>query len=580
MDQVEQIREKIDIVSLISEYIPLKKAGRNFNSVCPFHNEKSPSFVVSPERQIWHCFGCGRGGDVYSFIMEYENIEFVEALRMLAKKAGVTLKNGESNFSSSKKEKIYEINKIASQYYNYVLLKHPSGKEALNYLINKRGLSEKLINTYNIGFSSTGRRDITNYLINKKGFSKNDLIDAGISFQKEGSTYDFFRNRIMFPLIDHRGNIIGFSGRKLTETGFGPKYINTKETYVYHKGSTFFGLNKAKDDIKKEGVAIVMEGEFDVISAFSQGFRNVVALKGTAFTPEQALLLSRFASKVALSFAAGSEALKRSIPVLEKTGLSISVIKLDGKDPDEVIKKDPIIFKKAVKNDIEVYDFLISKLVNENDITKASGKKKVSDEILPLISSIQNEVVKEHYIKKLSKEIDTSYDSLAKQIYKKESEKTEKVFQKIQNKDRREVLEEYLLALILQSKSPKESLIKSKDVLPLYDFKIISIGKIYEEISRNIKKSSTFNLNLFSKNLPKELFPTYDKCFLIPLPKFENSSKYEDEIVKVSKELKIFYLKEKVKKISTDLKNKETDYKEMEKIREEIAKITIQLSAQ
>lgn len=341
-------------------------------------------------------------------------------------------------------------------------------------------------------------------------------------------------------------------------------------------------MNIAKDDIKKQEFSIVVEGEFDVISAYSEGFKNVVALKGTAFTEQQALLLSRFAPKVSLCFdedEAGFIALKRSIPILEKRGLSISVVKLNGKDPDEVIKNDPIEFKKAVKNDVEVYDFLIDKLVKENNISSASGKKKVADDILPLISEIQNEVVKEHYLKILSKKLDTSFESLYKQLNKKEDSKKEIVFQKIQNKDRREVLEEYLLALILQGEIPKELFVKSNDVMSGYEFKILSIGKIFKEMRIFIKNNSRFNLNNFSSTLSKELMATYDKCFLIPLPKFENYTKYEDEVIRISKELKIFSLKEKVKKISNELKGKDANIEDIEKIREEIAKITSQLSS-
>ena len=582
MDQASQVREKIDIVALISDYLKLKKAGRNFTTICPFHSENTPSFVVSPERQIWHCFGCGKGGDAFSFLMEYESLEFIEALRILAKKAGVELKFSDISATSSKKEKIYSLNKLAASFYNYILLNHSIGKNALEYLIKKRGLSQNLIKTFNIGFAPPGRNSLSNYLINKKKHNQWDLIEAGLVFKKDGNIFDFFRERIIFPLIDHRGNIVGFSGRHITENGFGPKYINTKDTLVYHKGSMFFGLNAAKEETKKQGVVIVMEGEFDVISAFSQGIKNTVALKGTALTEQQALLLSRFAQKVSLCLdkdEAGLTALKRSIPVLEKRGLSISVVEYGGKDPDDAIKKSSVNFKKSLKNDIDVYDFLISKLTEENDPASATGKRKISDEILPLISAVQNEVVKEHYLKKLSQVIDTSYESLITQLYKKEESKTEKVFKKIQIKDRREILEEYLLANILQNSSESNLFIKSKDILTPYEFKILSLGKIFSEIASSFKKSKELSINTFSKNLPKELLPAYDKCFLIPLPKLESAERLETEVLKVSKELKIFYLKEKISKIGTSLKGEKTSLTEIEKIRDEIAKITTQLSS-
>lgn len=580
MDQASLVREKIDIVAFISEYIPLKKMGRNFTSTCPFHNENSPSFVVSPERQIWHCFGCGKGGDVFSFLMEYENMEFIEALRILGKKAGVEIKNTGSSLSTSKKESIFSLNKMAADYYNYVLTKHKAGEKAMEYLINTRGLNEKLIKTFNIGFSPNSGDDLSKYLISKKNFKPSDLVEAGLSLQKGSRTIDFFRGRIMFPLIDQRGNICGFSGRSIGNEDFGPKYINTKDTLVYHKGSMFFGIDIAKEDIKKEGFTIVMEGEFDVISSFKEGIGNVVALKGTALTENQALLLSRFAPKVALCLdqdLAGINAMKRSLPVLEKRNLQISIIDLNEKDPDEAIRSNPLEFKKAIKNQVEVYDFLIDKLTSEYDADSAIGKKNITDEILPLISSINNEIIKEHYLKKLSEKINISFDSIEKQIEKKENYKEERILVKKTNQNRREVLEEYLLALILQSVNPTESIVKSRDILSEYSFETPSVGKIFAEII-SVMHAKEFDIKSVSKNISPELLPIFDKCFLLPLPKFENSIKYDEEIIRVSKDLKVFFLKERIKEISKNLKAKNSD-EEIEKMKEEISSITAALAS-
>lgn len=583
MDQASQVREKTDIVALISEYLPLKKMGRNFTAVCPFHQENTPSFVVSPERQIWHCFGCGKGGDVFTFLMEYENLEFIEALRILAKKAGITLKTTGVSFSASKKEAIYSINNLAAEYYSYVLTKHSAGKKALEYLEKKRGLNEKLIKTFNIGFSPLSGEDLSHFLIGKKKFDKQALMEAGLSFQKGPQVFDFFRGRIMFPLIDQRGNIAGFSGRNMSDEGFGPKYINTRDTLVYHKGSMFFGLSIAKDEIKKIGTTIVMEGEFDVISAFKEGVANAVALKGTALTENQAMLLSRFAPRVALCLdqdSAGIEAMKRSIPVLEKRGLTITVITTEEKDPDEAIKKDPLAFKKSIKNDREVYDFLISKLILENDIKSGIGKKKVADEMLPLINLIQNEVVKEHYLKKLSEAIDTSYDALEKQLDKKpDNTPTEDTLKKTQKIDRREMLEEYLLSLIIQAPEPREKLVTAKDILTQYKFQISSIGKIFAELLNAYGKRERLDLKNISSYLDTELMSEFDKCFLVPLPKFENSEKYQEEIVKVSNDLRILYLKEKIKDIGIKLRNDGNKSDEIETLKREISDITSQLSS-
>jgi DNA primase len=341
----------------------------------------------------------------------------------------------------------------------------------------------------------------------------------------------------------------------------------------------FFGLNLAKDSVKKEESTIVMEGEFDVITAFKEGITNVVALKGTALTENQALLLSRFAPKVLLCLdqdGAGIEAMKRSIPVLEKRGLQIAVIIPDGKDPDEALKNNPSGFKKAVKNDVEVYDFLLDKFALENNPDSAIGKKKISDEMLPLISNIQNEIIKEHYLKKLSETISTSYDSLLRQIENKKVEKEEKPFQKAQKQNRNELLEEYLLALLIQSSDSKRMLIKAKDILNKYEFSLPAVGKIFADIL-SVINAKEFDLKSASRNLSQELLPIFDKCFLIPLPKFEDAVKYEEEIMRVSKELKLIHLKERIKQISRELKGKDEAEEEVEKIKEEIASITSQI---
>src|SRR3990167_3963768 len=453
MDQVTQIREKIDLVSLISEFIPLKKAGRNFKANCPFHNEKTPSFVISPERQIWHCFGCGKGGDCYTFLMEYEHIEFPEALRLLAKRAGITLVNANYDTSiSSKKEKLYQINGLASEFYHYILTKHGAGKKALTYL-KERGLTDRLMETFMLGFAPNGNI-LSKYLIGKKQYKKEELIDAGLAFERGRDIVDFFRNRIMFPLYDHRSNVVGFSGRVFgTTSDVSSKYINTRDTLVYHKGELFFGLNITKDAIKKANQAIILEGEFDVISCFHNGITNVVAVKGTALTQQQAKLLSRFCDKVTVCFdadKAGQDAIKRSLPVLEKQNLTTTVVVVPlGKDPDELLKENPGLFKKAIREDEGIYDYLLRVTIDQNDKKTIEGKRKISQSILPIISGIANEIVKEHYLRKLSIELETSFESVLKEnekFGKKESLREERKPEK-QKRSREEVLEEYLLSL-------------------------------------------------------------------------------------------------------------------------------------
>jgi DNA primase len=557
MDQVQEIREKIDIVSFMSEYLPLKKAGRNFKTNCPFHNENTPSFVVSPERQIWHCFGCSKGGDAFTFLMEYENLEFPEALRILAKKTGIVLR--ESSFKTSEyseKEKIFSINNYALKFYNFILTEHKAGNNALDYLINKRKITRSAINTFEIGFSPLSGNALCEFLIKKKNFTIKDLLIAGVATEIRGEAYDFFKGRIMFPLFDHRGNVTGFSGRGLSDNDI-PKYINTKETAVYHKGNMFFGLNVAKEEIKKKQDAIIVEGEFDAISLFEENIKNVVAIKGTALTEGQVALLSRFTQRVTLCLdqdSAGFEATKRSLEVLEKKGLSVDTIVLkNAKDPDEAIKEDVLGFKKSIKDKIGIYDYLIEKYLSQNDSNSAVGKKEITDNLLPLFSNITNEIIKEHYLKKLSKILDTSYESLLKETEKNKAKiLEEKVVILPKNKrSEREIIEEFVLALILQSNKSKQIITANKEFLQKYIFEKSALGKLCKSLIEYFELSDKFDSGKFSKALSGELMHAYDVCLLYPLSKFgldeSNELKYNQEITKKIDRLKEFNLKDKIK---------------------------------
>jgi DNA primase len=572
MDQTEKIREKIDIVALLSEHLTLKKAGRNFKANCPFHNEKTPSFVISPERQIWHCFGCGKGGDCFTFLMEYENLEFPEALRILAKKAGVELKDYVFNKGvQSKKEKILNLNEKAGKFYSYLLEKHPVGKKALTYLLETRKIPQALVDSFGIGFSPAVGNSLSNYLIKKKGFNKFDLLEAGLSFEGRGQTNDFFRGRLMFPLKDHRGNIVGFSARLLGEdkTSDGPKYINTKDTPAYHKGELFFGLDRAKDEIKKLNQAIIVEGEFDVISCFKEGIRNVIAIKGTALTESQAALLSRFCQKVTLCLdqdEAGFEATKRSLTVLEKRNLVTTIIIMpNGKDPDEAIKDDPTAFKKAVKNDVGVYDFLIEKIISRKNKTSVDGKREITDELLALFAQITNEVVKEHYLKKLSKDLDISIDALQKQLEKVQTgAKAEEVKVTRQSKSsRRDMLEEYLLSLIVQQDKAKELFLLADNELKTYEFETPAIKKIMDHLAIFFKNIDSFDQKKFANGLPRELLPVFDSCFILPIPDILEQDSLKEEIIKTARDLNTIYTKSRITDLSRQIKEgKSSDSKE------------------
>ncbi|MEK7160206.1 MAG: DNA primase, partial [Patescibacteria group bacterium] len=594
-----EIREKIDIVSFISEYLPLKKMGRNFKANCPFHSENTPSFVVSPERQIWHCFGCNKGGDAYTFLMEYENMEFPEALRALAKKTGVTLRQSQFKQGEySEKEKIFTINALALKFYHYILTTHKAGKLALSYLTKERKLGKGMIETFELGFSPNTGSSLSDYLVKKKNYKNKDLILAGLSIERNGKLYDFFKNRIMFPLFDHRGNVVGFSGRSLeteshplsrlrSQAGSfanaqsAPKYINTKETSVYHKGSMFFGLNSAKEEIKQKQNAIIVEGEFDAISLFQEGIKNAVAIKGTALTENQVNLLSRFTPKVTLCLdqdSAGFEATKRSLEVIEKKGLATSTIVLkNAKDPDEAIKKNPGEFKKALKESVEIYDYLIEKFVLENNKNSASGKKIVTDNLLPLFFNISNEIIKEHYLKKLSKILDISFESLSKETgkFSKKNQEDKITIPKKDKKGRRELLEEYLISLIVQNENSKEEVVEVKKIISDYKFETPSLEKILENIYLYFEEKDKFDDQDFVKNLSKELLAAFNMCYLLPLPKFATELRHEEELKKVAKELLTIFIKDKVKLISEEIKQKENDKnpKKLEDLKKEFTRL-------
>lgn len=563
MDQVSLIRDKIDIAAFIGEFVTLKKAGRNFKANCPFHSESTPSFMVSPERQMWHCFGCGKGGDIYSFLMEYERVEFPEALRMLAKRAGIELVSRQfSTGVSSKKEQIYQINNLAKEFYHYVLTKHAAGKKALEYVM-ARGISEKMIETFQLGFAPGNGTALINYLLNKKKYKKEEVIEAGLAVQTSNRLIDFFRGRLMFTLIDHRDNVVGFSGRILDNNPNVSKYVNTRETLAYHKGEHVFGLNVTKDAIRRENHVIIAEGEFDVISCFQHGISTVVAVKGTALTENQVNLLARYAQKITFCFdgdKAGFEAMKRSLPIVEKKDLTPTVIEIPGgKDPDESLQKEPGIFKKAVREDISIYDYLFKKTFALYDIQTAEGKRQASIQLLPFIANIKNEIIKEHYIKQLSQKLDTSRESIGRELQRITKNIEVKIPQSPpkQKQTKEEMLEEYLLALILQSNHPKSLFDKAITILSDTMSKERAYHKIMDQLFKHFEHTDNFDGKKFSDNLPKELVESYDKCFLRPLPIFEDQDKLGKEVEKISHQLKRLYLQQKLKQLAEAITKKE-----------------------
>ncbi len=440
MDEIEQIKDRLDIVDVVSNYLTLKKAGTNLKANCPFHNEKSPSFMVSPERQTFRCFGCNEGGDIFTFIEKMEGVDFYNALKILAERAGVTLKSnsvkfGEREFKSDKKTKIYEINDWTKKLYHKILIDHPKAEKARKYIKN-RGLSEKTVEEFEIGYAPNSWELLVNFL-KKKGYEENEITQAGVAIKNDkGGVYDRFRGRIIFPINNIMGLTVAFTSRILESNSEQAKYINSSESPVYTKGKTVYGLDKAKMHIKEKDLAVFVEGNMDVIACHQAGFQNVVATSGTAITPEQLKILNRYASVIALSFdhdEAGETAMKRAITIALQNDINTKIISIEGpyKDPDEAIKADPKNWERAIQNSKPSLEYWIDLLVRKNPDLSVLTKKSIAKEILPVIKTIFSDIEKEYYIKYLAKKLSvaekTIYSALEKAKKPEDNSKAEDV---------------------------------------------------------------------------------------------------------------------------------------------------------
>lgn len=572
MNDVELIKSKIDIVDYLSGFITLKKAGRNFKALCPFHSEKTPSFVISAERQSWHCFGaCGEGGDVITFLQKWENLEFVEALKILAEKTGVTLSNQSSSDSSQIKEKLYAINHLASEFFNYLLTSHKLGKRAMEYL-KKRGIKEATIKTFSLGYAPESWDSLYKFL-SKKGHTTTDIATAGLLVKTDkGNYYDRFRGRLIFTLRDQRGNIVGFSGRKLPgEEEKQAKYINTSETPVYIKGNVLYGLDVTRNAIKEQSKAVVVEGEFDMLSSFQNGVANVVAIKGSALTEGQVLLIRRYTENVALALDsdfAGNEAARRGIEIAESSGLLLKVVQLPyGKDPFECIEKSSHLWKDAVDNAIPVYDFVIKNALSKYDKNDVSGKRKIGNEIVPFLAKINNPIIQSHYVKFAARELMVNEESIISLISQqiKKGKINEIKVETLVKTNREELLEEHLLSLIIQSENPKEVFTQVFSELKIDDFVIPPIRKIMDNLTVYFKKQEKFEIKEFTEILTPEVLPAFDRCFMTDISVILQDKKHFDkEMSNVIFDIKKIALRRKVNDLATKIRKMELEGKEDE----------------
>ena len=434
-ETIEEVRQANDIVDVISQYVHLKRSGRNFFGLCPFHNEKSPSFSVSPDKQIFHCFGCGVGGNVFTFLTKIEGINFVEAVQTLAERANIQLPTFENNVDKAKEElkaKVYKVNEFTAEYYHENLYK-PTAKIAQEY-VKQRKLTNDTLKSFRIGFS--GKFNELYQALKKEGFEDPEILESGLVNKNENGTYiDRYRNRLMFPICDGRGRVIAFGGRVLDDSK--PKYINSPENIVFSKGRNLFGLNVAKksEEIKKK--LLIVEGYMDVISLHQRGIKNVVAPLGTALTQQQGWLLRRTSEQIILSFdsdEAGLNAKIRAIDILQNMGCDIRVLMLEGaKDPDEfIVKYGNARFKNAIDKALSIVEFKVKLLKRNLDLNNTSDKIKFLNEIAKLISKIDNNIEKEVYIEKIAKEYEISKEAIYAEVNKLSYDKnqSEKILEK------------------------------------------------------------------------------------------------------------------------------------------------------
>ena len=438
---LQELKLRNDITELVSSYITLKRRGRNMVGLCPFHGEKTPSFNIYTENGSFYCFGCGVGGDVITFVMKMENLDYVDAVKFLAQRAGMDMPEDSYDDSMSKlRTRVYEANREAARYY-YKILYSPDGKNGLDYF-HGRMLTDRTIRHFGLGFADDDWSSLSDYLIGK-GFSKNELVAANLAVKQRNGNgiYDRFRNRVMFPIIDLRGNVIAFGGRIMTDEK--PKYLNTSDTPVFKKSENLFSLNNAKNSGSR--TLILCEGYMDVIAVNQAGFQNAVATLGTALTREQAMLMKRYADEVVICYdsdEAGQKATSRAIPILRNAGLLVRILTVpSGKDPDEFIKSKgadgPEAFRALVEKSGNDVEYRLQKLRSNYNLNTSDGKVQFLEEASKVIAAIYSPIERDVYISRLCKEFEISKDSVVRQVNsinrRKDRENAKKEVRRLQN---------------------------------------------------------------------------------------------------------------------------------------------------
>ncbi len=403
-----QIIERIDPIAIVGEYVTLKKKGKNYWGLCPFHTEKTPSFNVSPENGMFYCYGCHKGGSIFNFIMEIEGVSFIEAVKMLAEKAGVTIDVDSRTVSGEEKLKlaILELNKRVAKSFNYILLNNQKANHALSYLF-KRKITKETIELFNIGYAPRDRSWLLNFLL-KKNYSTDFLIKSGLFLRRNGRVFPYFSDRVIFPIYNNRGDVVGFGGRTLSDMG--PKYLNTPETEVFHKKFNVFGLYQALKEIKNKNEFVLVEGYIDVLLMHQAGIQNTVAPLGTAFTENQAYTLKRYADNAVLAFdgdEAGKKATIRTIGILEKVGINSGVVVFpNSMDPADFFEKEGFQkLQKLIEYNINSFQYLLDYEISKHNVETPEGKKRIAESIYSYIDITDSNIKKEGYLNLLAEKL-------------------------------------------------------------------------------------------------------------------------------------------------------------------------------
>ncbi len=581
---VDEIKNRLDIVEVIGSYIRLQKAGRNYKALCPFHSEKTPSFVVSPEKQMWHCFGCGKGGSIFDFVMEIEGVEFGDALRMLARRAGVELKKVDPKLKTER-SRLYEICYLANQFFIKQLAASQAGKKIQRYLAG-RGLKPAAIKDWQLGYAPNQWRALLDFLKNQ-GYPDEEIAKAGLVVKKEKKNeyYDRFRDRIIFPIHDLNGLVIGFTGRENPEqpdSRMG-KYINTPNTLIYDKSQVIYGLDKAKLALRENNLCILVEGQMDVLMAHQAGSRNVVASSGTALTEKQLRIIKRYTENLATAFdmdLAGQTATKRGIDLALQFGFNTKVISLPKEqDPADCLRKNPSLWSQAIAQASGLIEFYLESTFSKYDEQTAEGKKEISKILLPVIKKISNKVEQAHWLQELARRLKIQEKNLVEEMGKIKNFSAggrDENFAETPLRKKIANLEDYTLGLILTNLRKMKRFKRE----PAYLFTDPELAEIF----KNLKKSRTKKVKLedFQKGLSVELANRLNELIFKAEAQKSLLDKFEPtkEIRFCFSQLRNRYWRGKLDQLNLSIRQAEEkqDKDLLKKLTEEFNKITRQIN--